>query len=100
MFYAAQQRHGVTRQQSHDKPTGDDNPDHGYEQDGAVKKTSEQNTAEEVRNQADFVHDNPNAEALSHRHRDAEHTLNERMSQNHSGAAEKWQDGLRRDDDK
>lgn len=102
---AAQRRHGVTSQKLHDNPTGDDNPDHGYEQDGDVKKTSEQNTVKEARNQADFVHDHPNAEALSHRHRDAEHTLNERMSQNHQqnrslNSDEKWQDGLRREDEK
>lgn len=98
---AAQRRHGITDQASIDKPTGDDNPDHGYEQDGDVKKTSEHHTASEIRSQADFAHDHPDSEALDHRHRDAEHTLNERMSQNHSlNAPEKWQDGLRREDEK
>lgn len=101
----AKRRHGIVDDQ-HDTPTGDDNPDHGYEQDGDVKMTREQSSAKEVRDQADFVHDHPDSAALTHRHRDAEHTLNERMSQNHGEADDnleadkKWQDGLRREDDK
>ncbi|WP_169392442.1 MULTISPECIES: acyl-CoA dehydrogenase [Psychrobacter] len=99
---AARRRHGIVDEDlQHDKPTGDDNPDHGYEQDGNVKKASEQSSAKEIRNQADFAHDHPDSEALSHRHRDAESMLNERMSQNHSANTDdKWHDGLRRDDEK
>lgn len=64
--------------------TGDANPNHGYESDGDVEMVSEQDTAQEVRTQTDFVDANPDAEALDHRHRDAESHLNERMSNNHS----------------
>ena len=101
--------------------TGDANPDHGYESDGDVKMVDEQNTVEEIRGQADFDESNPEAEALDPRYRDAESTLNQRMSYNHSldkadsdlpnhsdltstetiaeGAKDsKWQDGLRRDE--
>ncbi len=110
-----------------DTRTGDNNPDHGYEPDGDVKMVNEQDTAQEVTQQADFAHAKPNTEALSHRTRDAESILSERMSYNHrqrsehssenetsarqliddkadnisvTGAAAKevkWQDGLQRD---
>ena len=100
--------------------TGDDNPDHGYESDGDVKMVSEQDTVEEVQEQANFKDANPDAEALDPRRRDAETHLSERMSYNHSlhktdshadktqneieNGVEKsdnhaeWQDGLRRDE--
>ncbi|WP_201577046.1 acyl-CoA dehydrogenase [Psychrobacter immobilis] len=104
--------------------TGDANPDHGYESDGDVKMVDEQNTVEEIRGQADFDESNPEAEALDPRYRDAESTLNQRMSYNHSldkadsdlpnhsdltstetiaeraeeAKDSKWQDGLRRDE--
>lgn len=81
---------------------------------------SEQDTVEEVQEQADFKDANPDAEALDPRRRDAETHLSERMSYNHSlhktdptsdkmiketdSGIEKpdnhaeWQDGLRRDE--
>ncbi len=86
--------------------TGDENPNHGYEEDGDVEMVDEQDTANEAESQTDFSEARPDAEALSHRHRDAETALNERMRSNHSrrdstddspNATEKWQDGLRRD---
>lgn len=112
---------------STDKPTGDANPNHGYESDGDVEMVKEQDTVEEVRAQTDFDESEPEVEALDHRHRDAESHLSERMSNNHrlnqhnaddlerseiSEDAEnvkndidkpaatdpKWQDGLRRDE--
>ena len=112
---------------STDKPTGDANPNHGYENDGDVEMVKEQDTIEEVRAQTDFDESEPEVEALDHRHRDAESHLSERMSNNHrlnqhnaddlerseiSEDAEnvkdnidnpaatnpKWQDGLRRDE--
>ncbi|MGM8888705.1 hypothetical protein ACS8FD_22445, partial [Psychrobacter sp. 1U2] len=78
--------------------------------------------------QTDFEEANPEAEALDHRSRDAESTLSERMSYNHSRGintqldtddghlndhnghessegenvstqGSKWQDGLRREED-
>lgn len=101
--------------------TGDANPDHGYESDGDVKMVDEQSTVEEVRGQTHFEASDPEAEALDPRYRDAESTLNQRMSYNHglnktdsevSNDSEltstntqpdvvkdsKWQDGLRRDE--
>ncbi|WP_350560236.1 acyl-CoA dehydrogenase [Psychrobacter sp. CAL346-MNA-CIBAN-0220] len=93
--------------------TGDANPDHGYEPDGDVKLVGEQNTAKEITEQTDFNKSHPKAEALNPRYRDAESTLSERMSYNHSHSADdqstviedkksgssKWQDGLRREED-
>lgn len=64
--------------------TGDDNPDHGYEPDGDVEMVSEQDTLKEVEAQTDFNTANRDNEALSHRHRDAESTLNQRMGSNHN----------------
>lgn len=64
--------------------TGDANPNHGYETDGNVELVSEQDTAKEMTSQTDFAKSNPKAEALDHRHRDAESHLHERMSNNHS----------------
>lgn len=100
--------------------TGDDNPDHGYESDGDVKMVSEQDTVEEVQEQANFKDGNPDAEALDLRRRDAETHLSERMGHNHrlhktdshadktqneiengvekSDNPAEWQDGLRRDE--
>ena len=132
---AAQARNGVatdkpaqmadTAAPASQEPTGDDNPDHGYESDGDVKMVSEQDTVKEARDQADFKDANPDAEALDPRRRDAENHLNERMSYNHrldktapdadiaeadahkavtDNAVEEtehqteWQDGLRRDE--
>ncbi|WP_296243422.1 MULTISPECIES: acyl-CoA dehydrogenase [unclassified Psychrobacter] len=89
----AQVRNGIATDKSaqmadsvttdHQEPTGDDNPDHGYESDGDVKMVSEQDTAKEIRDQADFKDSDPDAEALDPRRRDAENHLNERMSYNH-----------------
>ena len=101
------------------QPTGDANPNHGYESDGDVKMVNEQDTAEEVRAQTDFQNSHPQTEALGSRHRDAASHLNERMSYNHrlnkdkvaspdNGQDDqapqtesidfKWKDGLRRDE--
>jgi len=66
--------------------TGDANPDHGYETDGDVKMVDEQDTTQEIKAQTNFGEVNPDAEALNPRHRDAESTLSERMSYNHSKA--------------
>ena len=128
---AAQAKNGIPARDTSTKdtePTGDDNPAHGYESDGDVKMTDEQNTAEKVNAQTDFDEAYPEEEALDHRSRDAESTLSERMSYNHSsgvgtqldsadsylknhnaqGSSEgenvstqgsKWQDGLRREED-
>jgi len=63
--------------------TGDANPNHGYEEDGDVEMRSEQDTVKETTEQTDFTQAHPEEEALKHRHRDAETTLNERMSYNH-----------------
>ena len=103
----------------HDQPTGDANPDHGYESDGDVKMVDEQDTAKEIKAQTDFQNSHPEVEALASRHRDAASHLNERMSYNHrldkdsiaSPDSEQathapqtdtsdptWQDGLRRDE--
>ncbi|WP_201586557.1 acyl-CoA dehydrogenase [Psychrobacter jeotgali] len=92
--------------------TGDANPNHGYEADGDVEMVDEQDTVREIKEQTDFSKANPDAAALDHRARDAESTLNERMSSNHSAATgshdiehptdtnkSKWQDGLRREED-
>ncbi len=78
---------------------------------------SEQDTVKEVQAQTDFAESNPEAQALDPRHRDAETHLSERMGHNHrlnraadthadnvdgldksSSADNKWQDGLRRDE--
>lgn len=67
-----------------DDQTGDANPNHGYETDGDVTLVGEQNTAKEARAQTDFDQSNPQAQALDYRVLDAESTLNERMSYNHS----------------
>ena len=68
--------------------TGDANPNHGYEEDGDVEMRSEQDTVRETTEQTDFTQAHPEEEALKHRHRDAETTLNERMSYNHR----RWDD--------
>ncbi len=110
-----------------DEETGDANPNHGYESDGDVERVDEQDTLKEAAEQTDFSKAHPDEEALKHRHRDAESTLKERMSYNHSrdqvlqaddlndsipqphaeelepnqlSATEsgKWQDGLRREE--
>ena len=86
-----------------DEETGDSNPAHGYETDGDVKMADEQHSAQEAQGQTNFNQSHPDAEALSNRTRDAESTLNSRMSDNHyaSNAQDQpWQDGLRRDDEK
>lgn len=64
--------------------TGDANPDHGYETDGDVTMVDEQHTAKEATAQTNFNDNDPEKEALTHRHRDAESILSERMSYNHS----------------
>ena len=66
-----------------DKPTGDANPNHGYQSDGDVELVSEQHSSEEARTQTDFGKSNPEADAIDHRHRDAKSHLDERMSNNH-----------------
>ena len=63
--------------------TGDANPNHGYEQDGNVKSVAEQDTIKQATEQTSFADSNPQGEALSHRSRDAETILSERMSNNH-----------------
>ena len=63
--------------------TGDANPNHGYEQDGDVKSVAEQDTIKQATEQTSFADSNPQGEALSHRSRDAETILSERMSNNH-----------------
>ena len=111
--------------------TGDANPDHGYEADGDVEMVKDQDTVAEKQGQTNFNDTNQNTEALTHRHRDAESTLSQRMSYNHNRTsdnpsdtaaaavpnsdadlmpskkvdlnlkdttAQKWQDGLRRND--
>ena len=99
------------------QPTGDANPDHGYESDGDVKMVNEQDTAKEINAQTDFQDSHPEIEALGSRHRDAASHLNERMSYNHRLNKDKfastsreqdnheqqtetsdptWKDGLRR----
>lgn len=94
--------------------TGDANLDHGYETDGDVKMVDEQ-TPEEALAETKFVKAKPENETLTHRHRDAESILSERMSYNHSvkstetndsnkeidqkpSDSTEWQDGLRRDE--
>ncbi|MGO2385850.1 MAG: acyl-CoA dehydrogenase, partial [Psychrobacter sp.] len=67
-----------------DNHTGDANPNHGYENDGDVELVNEQDTVEEVNSQTDFEESEPEAEALDHRHRDAESHLNERMGNKHN----------------
>ncbi|MGP4714310.1 MULTISPECIES: acyl-CoA dehydrogenase [unclassified Psychrobacter] len=72
--------------------TGDANPNHGYESDGDIEMTREQDSLDERQVQTDFSDANPDKEALDHRHRDvdstryrdAESILNARMSSNHS----------------
>ncbi|MGM8886042.1 acyl-CoA dehydrogenase [Psychrobacter sp. 1U2] len=64
--------------------TGDANPNHGYEADGDVEMLSEQDTVKETAEQTNFAKAHPEEDALKHRHRDAESTLNERMSYNHN----------------
>ncbi len=115
----AQAKNGIATDNAadkHNEPTGDENPDHGYESDGDVKMVDEQNTAKEVHAQTDFDDANPEVEALDRRSRDAESTLSERMGYNHSNADKpiepvehkkgenistegaKWEDGLRREE--
>jgi acyl-CoA dehydrogenase len=48
---------------------------------------SEQDTVRETTEQTDFTQAHPEEEALKHRHRDAETTLNERMGNNHRSTA-------------
>ncbi len=67
-----------------DEETGDANPNHGYESDGDVEMVDEQDTLKEMAEQTNFNKANPDEESLKHRHRDAESTLSERMSYNHS----------------
>ena len=64
--------------------TGDANPDHGYEADGDVEMVKEQDTVAEKQGQTNFNDTNPNVEAFTHRHRDAESILSQRMSNNHN----------------
>ena len=63
--------------------TGDANPNHGYEEDGDVKSVAEQDSIKEATEQTSFTDSNPQVEAISHRSRDAETILSERMSYNH-----------------
>ena len=60
--------------------TGDANSAHGYEQDGDVEMTSEQNSVEEQVDQTDFNEAHQNDPRL----RDAEMTLEQRMARNHA----------------
>ena len=64
--------------------TGDANPAHGYEADGDVEMVKEQDTVAEKQGQTNFNDTNPNVEAFTHRHRDAESILSQRMSNNHN----------------
>ncbi|WP_131667868.1 acyl-CoA dehydrogenase [Psychrobacter pygoscelis] len=103
-----------SNQAVHEK-TGDENAAHGYEEDGDVKMADEQRTVTEKVDQADFDEAHPETEALDHRQRDAEDSLNARMRANHGAEAngdvvieeppsktdpaKEWHDGLRRDTD-
>ena len=73
----------TTNETIHDS-TGDANPNHGYESDGDVEMVDEQDTIKKSAEQTNFNKANPDEEALKHRHRDAESTLNQRMSYNHN----------------
>lgn len=64
--------------------TGDANPAHGYKADGDVEMVKEQDTVAEKQGQTNFNDTNPNVEAFTHRHRDAESILSQRMSNNHN----------------
>ena len=72
---------------SADEPTGDDNPNHGYEPDGEVEMVAEQDSQKEAQAQTDFDDSHPEIEALDARHRDAASHLNERMGNNHRSTA-------------
>ncbi|WP_227429986.1 acyl-CoA dehydrogenase [Psychrobacter sp. I-STPA6b] len=67
-----------------EEATGVENTAHGYEADGDIKTVEEQQTSTEKVDQADFAEaDDPRAQVLAHRQRDAESVLNERMQKNH-----------------
>ncbi|WP_435979181.1 acyl-CoA dehydrogenase [Psychrobacter sp. DM4] len=118
----ATDRSDSTESSTHtNEPTGDANPNHGYESDGDVEMAREKDSIEESQAQTNFSDVSPNKEALTHRHRDAESILSARMNSNHSrndtdatdtrnatdnhNAIDKqatdsdaWKDGLRRDE--
>ena len=78
--------------------SGDENPNHGYEPDGDVKTQEQQHAPTEAMQQTNFNQSNPDEEALAHRYRDAESTLSERMSRNHSSLKDYDTDAISTDE--